>query len=100
MAYSSRGKRAYRRRGRIPATIAEPADRRAHRKAREQAGGRPPAFDARAERDRRAVECGAEPLKLVRAVATRYDELALRYEAAVQTAVADTWLRGLATAPF
>ncbi|MGN2364008.1 IS5 family transposase [Streptomyces luridiscabiei] len=85
-AYSSRAFRVYLRRRGIIATIPEKDDQKKHHRNRGSHGGRPPGFDRKTYRRRNTVERCFNHLKGFRGIATRYDETATSYEAAVSLA--------------
>jgi transposase len=98
--YSSRGTRALLRSRGIRAVIPEPSDQIGHRKRRGRAGGRPPALDAVADKRRNVVERGFNTFKQWRALATRYDKLALTYRAGVVLRAVVLWLTALGDTPL
>jgi transposase len=94
-AYSSSAIRAHQRRRRIKATIPEPADQIRNRLRRGARGGRPPAFDPEAYKQRNTVERAFNRLRQHRAVATRYDKRDFVYRGTVDVAAIRIWLRDL-----
>jgi transposase len=94
-AYSSAAIRAHLRRRRIKATIPEPADQIRNRLRRGARGGRPPAFDPEAYKQRNTVERAFNRLRQHRAVATRYDKRDFVYRGTVDVAAIRIWLRDL-----
>ena len=98
-AYSSRGTRTLLRSRGIKAVIPEPSDQIGHRKRRGRAGRRPPALDMVAYKGRNVVERGFNTFKQWRALATRYDKLALTYRAGVVLRAVVLWLQTLGDTP-
>lgn len=90
-AYSSRSIREHLRKRRIRAVIPQPADQIANRKRLGRRGGRPPAFDKAAYKQRNTVERCINKLKQWRGLATRYDKTATVYRAALHLAAIHIW---------
>jgi len=96
-AYSSRAIRSHLRRRLIRATIPEPSDQIRSRLRRGSKGGRPPAFDPEAYKQRNTVERAFCRLRQHRAVATRYDKRDFACRGTVDVAAIRIWLRDLTT---
>jgi transposase len=92
-AYSSRRIRTSLRSKGIKATIPEPADQIAARKARGMHGGRPPAFDPGIYKQRNTVERAINKLREVRAVGTRYDKREYVFRGTIDVASIRIWLK-------
>jgi transposase len=69
------------------------------RKRKGSTGGRPPAFDAVLYKGRNVIERSFNDTKQWRALATRYDKLAITYRAAVVLQACLRWTRLLGDTP-
>ncbi len=92
-AYSSAAIRAHLTRRGIKTTIPQRADQEGNRHRRGSRGGRPPAFDPDAYKNRNVVERTINKLRGTRAVATRYDKRNYVYLGTVDVASIRIWLR-------
>ncbi|MFD7993927.1 transposase, partial [Streptomyces mexicanus] len=90
-AYSSRAIRRHLRRRGIRTVIPQPVDQAANRKRLGRRGGRPPAFDREAYKQRNTVERCINKLKQWRGLATRYDKTATIYLAGLHLAAIFIW---------
>ncbi|MFF9178678.1 IS5 family transposase [Streptomyces sp. NPDC014793] len=90
-AYSPRAIRSHLRRRGIRAVIPQPSDQVGHRLRRGRDGGRPPAFNTEAYKQRNAVERCINRLKQWRGLAMRTDKLAIAYQAALHLAAILIW---------
>nr|WP_083460199.1 transposase [Jiangella muralis] len=77
----------------IKAVIPQKKDETAARQRKGSAGGRPPTLDAVTYKGRNVVERCVALAKQWRALATRYDKLAITYRATVQLSACITWTR-------
>ncbi|WP_312879816.1 IS5 family transposase [Actinomadura luteofluorescens] len=91
-AYSSAAIRRTQRQRGIAATIPERVDQQAGRVRRGPRGGRPPRFDPALYKRRNVVERCIGRLKQWRGIATRFDELARNYRAAIVLVTALLWI--------
>ena len=80
------------RQRRIAHTIPERSDQQQARARRGAKGGRPPLVDPARYRQRNVVERCIAPLKQHRAIATRYDKLAVSYHTWLVLAALLLWL--------
>jgi transposase len=92
-AYSNQTIRSYLRRRRIKATIPQKSDQQKARTAKGCAGGRPPAFDREAYKQRNTTERTINRLKAFRAVAMRTDKREFVYNGTIDVASIRIWLR-------
>jgi transposase len=92
-AYSNRTIRTYLRQRRIKATIPEKTDQQQTRAAKGSHGGRPPAFDPEAYKQRNTVERAHNKLKVFRAVAMRTDKREFIFQGTIDVASIKIWLR-------
>lgn len=79
--------------------IPQPADQIGHRKRRGSTGGRPPAFDKEDYKGRNVVERNFNTFKQWRALATRYDKLAITYRGGAVLRAISIWLTALGDTP-
>lgn len=98
-AYSSGVTRRMLRGRGIVAVIPQKRDEIAARARRGPLGGRRPHLDQQIYKGRNVVERSFALLKQWRALATRYDKLAIAYRAAVVLSACITWLRHIGDTP-